>query len=400
MTFVSQPDAAARPARARVPHIALAALGAAYFLIGVASLGAVGMVVEMGAALEVPPSAIAGLVTVFALLYALAAPATQALIGHLARRDVIAGGLLLAGAGCALSALAQDYDTVVAARLIMAVGAAMTGPTLTAAAASMVPPEERARALAIVFGGMSIASVAGIPLASQLAQSFGWRWAWGALAVAAVLAAPVIRGMLPAGNRGARASLAALGAVLGDRAAALTISVTGLAITAQFTTYALVAIWLVEAAGQPVSLIPPALLLCGVGGVVGNVAAAMSSRAFGEAATCLICLLGSLACMIAMPFATGHPAAALGVLALWSGLSMGYMAPVQSLLVSQTGDRAPLALALNGSAVYLGMAGGSTVAAVGYAALGAGPLPLVSAGLMLAPLALYLLALRSRRTAV
>lgn len=397
MTF--HPDPVACEASPRTPAIALAALGAAYFLIGVASLGAVGMVVEMSAALDVAPSAIAGLVTVFALLYAVAAPAAQTLIGHVARRDVIAGGLLCVAAGCALSAVAQDYETVVASRLIMAVGAAATGPTLTAAAASMVPAEDRARALAIVFGGMSIASVAGIPLASQLAQSFGWRWAWGALAVAAVLAAPVIRGMLPAANRGARASLAALGEVLGDRTAAMTIAVTGLAITAQFSTYALVAIWLVEAADQPVGLIPPALLACGLGGVIGNVCGAMSSRAFGESVTCMICLLGSLACMISMPVAAGHPAAALTVLALWSGLSMGYMAPVQSLLVAQTGDRAPLALALNGSAVYLGMAGGSVVAAVGYEALGAAPLPLVSATVMLAPVALYILAARSRRRA-
>lgn len=384
----------------RATNIALAALGGAYFMIGVGSLGAVGMVVEMGAALDVPPSAIAGLVTVFALLYAVAAPLTQALIGHVARRDVIAGGLLLVAAGCALSAVAPDYETVVISRLIMAVGAAATGPTLTAAAASMVPRGDRARALAIVFGGMTLASVAGIPLASQLAQSFGWRWAWGALAVAAMIAAPTIRAMLPAGNRGARASLAALGEVLGDKAAAMTIGVTGLAITAQFSTYALMAIWLTEAAGQPASLVPPALLLCGLGGLVGNILAAVSCRALGEAATCMICLLGSLACMLAMPLAAGHVVSALGVMALWTALSMGYMAPVQSLLVSQTGDRAPLALALNGSAIYLGMAGGATVAAIGYDALGAAPLPLVSAALMIAPVTLYILSRRSRRTAI
>ncbi|MGR3782240.1 MAG: MFS transporter, partial [Albimonas sp.] len=228
------------------PRVALFALGGAYFVLGCASLGAVGMVEEIQAGLGVSAAAVASLVTVFSVVYALTAPAAQAVAGHLRRRAAIAGGLTAIAAGCVISAAAPSYTVLICARLLMGLGAAMTGPFLTAAAATLVAPEDRARALATVFAGVTASSVLGVPLASFLAQTLGWRWAWGALALAAVICAVVVWQLLPAANRGSRASIATLTAVLRNRPLAMTVAACGTSVVGMFSTYALIAVWLAE----------------------------------------------------------------------------------------------------------------------------------------------------------
>ena len=125
-------------------RFALIALAAAYFFIGATSLSIIGLVPEMSADLGVTPASIASLVTIFALVYAVAAPGLQAALGGFSRAKLVSAGLVLVALSCFGSAMAGDYATVAASRATMALGAALAGPTASAAAASMVPPERRA----------------------------------------------------------------------------------------------------------------------------------------------------------------------------------------------------------------------------------------------------------------
>ena len=368
------------------PRVALYALGGAYFVLGCSSLGAVGMVEQMQLGLGVSAAAVASLVTVFSLVYAVTAPIAQAVAGHLKRRMAIAGGLCAIAGGCVLSALAPSYELLIAARLIMGLGAAMTGPFLTAAAATLVAPQDRARALSTVFAGVTASSVLGVPLASFLAQEMGWRWAWGALGAAALVFACVVWLLLPAGNKGARASLKTLAAVLRNRTLALTIAALGGSIIAQFSTFALIAVWMARAGGVSAEMIPPALFLFGVGGIAGNALAAPATRYLGGRGAAMASMTFCLAAMLALPLAAGSEIAVLAVMTIWSGAGMMVMVPVQSLLVQLDPERASLTLALNSSAVYLGMAVGATVAGASLGLLGAAAMPLVSAGLMVCAL--------------
>ena len=99
------------------PRVALFTLGGAYFVLGCASLGAVGMVEQIQAGLGISAAAVASLVTVFSVVYALTAPVAQAVAGHLRRRAAIAGGLCAIAAGCLISAVAPSYPVLIAARL-------------------------------------------------------------------------------------------------------------------------------------------------------------------------------------------------------------------------------------------------------------------------------------------
>ena len=142
---------------------ALWALALAYFTMGTSSIAVVGLVSNMAADLRVSKPDVAVLITVFAITFALAAPLLQVAAGSLARRTLLLGGLVVMAAGCALSALAPTYGGVVAARVLMALGAAAVGPVASSLGAGLVPPERQGQALAVVFGGMTLASVLGLP---------------------------------------------------------------------------------------------------------------------------------------------------------------------------------------------------------------------------------------------
>lgn len=368
---------------------ALIALACAYFFIGATSLGVIGLVPEMAAGLGISKAAAATMVTSFAMVYAVAAPGLQAMLGDVSRRTLLAGGVSLMALSCWLCALAPDYWTATAARVGMAIGAAMTGPTASAAAASLVSPEDRPRALAAVFTGLTVSTVLGVPLVSFLGQTFGWRVAWGVLGLAAAGVVPFVLMLIDRENRGQRATLSAFATVLRDRALALSVATTAAQLLAQFVTYGLLAVWLLDAAGYPSGAIPPLLLVLGIGGIAGNALSPVIAARLGPERA----IQAGLTVMIAMLFLMALSDASSWILPvfifIWSVAGLMVMAPLQTRLVRLAPGQASLSLALNASAIYVGMSLGSALGTVVFEAGGLPFLPLVSAVLAIGALFVF-----------
>lgn len=377
-------------ARFPVP-IVLTVLAVAYFFVGTTSLGVIGQVAEMSEGLDVRNSAIAGLVTIFAVVYALSAPVAQAVLGGMPRRRLIALGVSVMGASCFLCAVAPDYWVVAVSRVGMALGAAITGPTASAAGAALVPAEGRARALAAVFTGLTVASVMGMPLASWLAQTLGWRWSWIVIGCAAWSLVPFILWSMSDRNKGQRATLATMIAVMRDRALALSISTTALQLMGQFITYGLLAVWLVEVAQAPHHLVPLLLFLFGVGGVLGNQVSSLIAGRLGPEGTVTACLCTVIVALVTLWLLPPVLWLIVPAMMAWSAAGLMVMAPLQTRLVGLAPEKSNLSLALNASAVYVGMSAGSAISAVAYEAVGIGILPLLTA----AGIAMALVAFRA-----
>ncbi len=113
--------------------------------------------------------------TVFALTYAVLAPVLGALTDRVERRTVLVVSLVVFALGNAASALAPGLGTLLAARVATAAGAALYIPAASASPAALSPPERRGRAMAVVLGGLSAATVAGVPFGTWLAADLGWR---------------------------------------------------------------------------------------------------------------------------------------------------------------------------------------------------------------------------------
>ncbi|MEM7210552.1 MAG: MFS transporter [Pseudomonadota bacterium] len=353
-------------------------LGFCQFCASWGSLAIIAVQVEMRTGLSVTAEAVAALVWAFSFSLALGAPAAQALIGHWPRRAVLLASLCLLGFGAAGLGFAQSWEQAMVARVAMALGAASVMPTASVIAASVVTEAQRPAAMSVVFGGLTASLVIALPVSSAVAEAAGWRAAWFVAGGAAFAAALGVALGVPGGVRGTRASLAAMLAVLSNRATGLTIATTALLICGGFMTYSMIAFWFVEIGEAPRAALTPALLASGIASMVGNAFSSHVIRLFGREGTIVAGLAFTAACFLILWVMPGfHLLSYPAFVCFGVGWAL-CLAPLQARLMETAGERAQLALALNASAFFggqgLGAAGGGAV----YEAFGPATLPLAS----------------------
>ncbi len=358
----------------------LLVLASGYFVVGVASLAVVGVLGPMGRDLGVAPSAAAGLVTAFALAFAVVAPTAQAALARFALPAIMIAGLVGLAAGTVATALASDYTTALAARILTGAAAALVGPSASSIAAARVPPAARGQALGLVFGGLTVATVAGVPLAAWLGGHLSWRMVFVCVAAAALLAAVLVRALVPraAGAGRTSAGLADMLALARGRAVGAAVLAALLQMAAQFITYALIGRLLSERFGAAPDAVALALLVFGGAGVLGNIAAARLTDRIGANLTLRVSVIGMALSFVVLALAAPSFPAALAALAGWAVFGLMFQAPQQKRLAAAAQERTPVALGLNAAALYLGMAGGSALGGVVYTGLGPAALPVAS----------------------
>jgi DHA1 family inner membrane transport protein len=378
---------------------ALWALALAYFTMGTSSIAVVGLVSNMAADLRVSKPDVAVLITVFAITFALAAPLLQVAAGSLARRTLLLGGLVVMAAGCALSALAPTYGGVVAARVLMALGAAAVGPVASSLGAGLVLPERQGQALAVVFGGMTLASVLGLPFTAWLGAQLGWRAMFGGLAVLGLVTAVTIALLVGDRRAAPRISLASFGQVLRQRAAAWAIGMSVCHMAAQFSLFALVAPFLQERFSLPAAQVSLALLVGGMSGVAGNLLAGRIGDRLGAARSLQLTVIGMACASTALLLLPGVAWLGIAAYAAWSLAGMGFYAPQQKRLIGLAPELRNLLLAMNASALYIGMSLGAAAGSRAWDALGAWSLPAVALVFIGCSLATFVLSRRAEQAA-
>lgn len=341
------------------------------------------------------PVALAGqLVTIFGLAYALGSPLLAVASARMDRRRLLLGALGLFAAANLGAALAPAYGPLVAARLLAALTAAAYTPVATAAAVSLVAPERRGRALAMVTAGMTLAILLGVPLGALVGRVYGWRATFGLVAALAVLAAIGLILCLPTLPATPVASLRSRLALLADRQLAGLLMVTLLALTGSFSvyTYLLPLLATVHPSASQATVLFAAF---GAGGVVGNALGGVAADRFGAARTVGVVLMALAGILALFAGVEGSLIGSGGLLFAWGFAGWAWFPPHQARLVERAGRAAPTALALNGSVIYLGIAlsGGMGGLLLG----GAGPtvLPLAAAGVVAVSLLISVLVART-----
>ncbi len=372
----------------RSPTPALLALSLGYFTFGTSSLAVVGLSAPISSGLHVPAAQVGLLVSVFALTFAVAAPLAPVVLARVPRKRALLLGLGVMAIGGLLAAIAPSYGFLCGARVIGALGGAVFGPASSAAGSLIVPEERRPQALATVFGGMTAAAVLGVPLSSFLGNSLGWRWALTGVAVLTVLALVLVALLLPEVEAGERPTARAYRLVLGTPGTVPTVLTTLFFMAAQFTVYGVAGAYIAARFGSPPSTVALVLLAFGVVGVIGNASGARTYERFGGRATITTTQVGLGAAFLALALVPHALPAALAVFAFWAFFSQLYQAPQQARLVALLPDQRGIVLALNASALNIGVSLGSL--------LGSTALPWAGARLLsaigLVPLALAVVA--------
>ncbi|MYR55389.1 MFS transporter, partial [Streptomyces sp. SID625] len=209
-TASNPPSAAAGPSPDRPPtestdpsepaagwrgNAALLAFGT--FVVGTDAFVVAGVLPDIARSLRLSLGAAGQLVTVFAIAYALGSPLLAALTAHWSRRTVLVTALVVFAAGNAATAVAPDYVTVLAARVVAALGAALYTPNAATTAGALAGDRHRGRAFSVVNIGLTSSLVLGAPLGTAVGESYGWRATMWLVTILPLLVAPLLVLRLP-----------------------------------------------------------------------------------------------------------------------------------------------------------------------------------------------------------
>ena len=294
----------------------------------------------------------------------------------------------LGNLGCAL---APSYGWLMAARIVTAFAHGTFFGVGSVVATSLVAPERRASAIALMFTGLTLANILGVPFGTWLGQVYGWRATFWAVTVIGLVTLPVIALLIPHDKPEAaagdwRADLA----VLGRKPVLLGLATTVLGFAGVFAVFTYIAPLLTQVAGLPEGLVSPVLLLFGGGLVLGNLLGGRLADRW-----LLPSILGSLGALalvlLGMGFVVASPVAMTVAVGLLGVAGFATVPPLQMWVLQRAeGAGQSLAASFNIGAFNLGNALGAWLGGLAIEhGLGLAALPWVA---MLLPLLALLLA--------
>jgi len=248
-------------------------LGLSVFALGTSEFMLSGILQPLAHDLDVSIPRAGLLISAFAIGMVVGAPLLAAATLRLPRRTTLIGLLAVFGLGQVVGALAPGYAVLFASRVVSALACAGFWAVGAAVAVSLVPENARARAMAIMVGGLSVANIAGVPAGSFLGQHAGWRAAFWAVAGLAALALVGVVTLVPRTDPPTAADRPRLSReirIYADKQVWLALLTIALNSAAVFALFSYLAPLLTEVSGLDESWVPTVLALFGVGGLIGT----------------------------------------------------------------------------------------------------------------------------------
>ncbi|MFD9432769.1 MFS transporter [Streptomyces sp. NPDC060002] len=367
--------------------LALLALAVGAFGIGTTEFVMMGLLPDVADDLHVSIPTAGHLVSAYALGVVIGAPLLAAATARMSRRTVLISLMGLFVVGNALSAFAPGYDSLLAARFLSGLPHGAFFGVGAVVATNMVAPERKARSVSLMFLGLTVANVAGVPVATLMGQHLGWRATFlgvGVIGLAAIasLALLIPRDHTHAPAVGLRRELAALRSLPVWLALGTTVAGFG----ALFSAYSYITPMLTDSAGYADSSVTLLLALFGVGATIGNLLGgrladhAMRPTLFAGL-TSLVVVLALFPLLMTTAWGGALAVVLLGVAAFVTG------SPLNLMVMEKAAAGPSLASSANQAAFNMANAGGAWLGGLALAA-GFGATSPALAGAVLAALGL------------
>lgn len=352
---------ASTAASGRLP-LALYALTAGAFGIGTTEFVIMGLLQQVAADLGVGIAAAGLLISGYALGVFVGAPLLTLASGRMPRKAVLVTLMVVFTLGNLACALAPDYASLMAARVVTSLAHGTFFGIGAVVATSLVGPERKATAISVMFTGLTVATLLGVPAGAWVGVEFGWRATFWAVAAIGVVATAVIAWLVPATGRdaappSAREELR----VLGRPQVRLGLLMTVLGYAGVFAVFTYIQPLLVQVSGFSEAAVSPILLVFGVGMIAGNLAGGRLADRWPMPA-----VFGTLAALaavlLAMTFALRHPVAAVLFVGVLGAAAFATVAPLQMRVLRKAeGAGQNLASSFNIAAFNLGNAAGAWI---------------------------------------
>jgi len=348
--------------------LALLALAVGAFGIGTTEFVMMGLLPEVADDLDISLPTAGHLVSAYALGVVIGAPLLAAVTARMSRRTVLIALMALFVAGNAASAFAPDHHWLLAARFLSGLPHGAFFGVGAVVATTMVAPERKARSVSLMFLGLTVANIAGVPVATLMGQHLGWRATFlgvSAIGLAAIaaLAALIPHDRVAPAPGGLRGELAALKSLPVWLALGTTVAGFG----ALFAAYSYITPMLTDSAGYADTSVTLLLALFGVGATVGNLVGgrladhAMRATLFGGLVS-LVVVLGAFPLLMSTPVSAAVAVVLLGVAAFVTG------SPLQLMVMEKAPSAPSLASSANQAAFNLANAGGAWIGGLALAA--------------------------------
>jgi len=373
----------------------LLALAAGAFGIGVTEFAPMGLLPVIATDLGVSIPTAGLLISAYALGVMLGAPLMTLTTGRVPRRTLLIGLAAIFTIGNLLSAVADSYGLLLAARVVTSLNHGAFFGVGSIVAAGLVPPNRQAGAVAAMFMGLTIANVVGVPLATWAGDVLGWRASFWGIAGIGVLVMAALRLTLPNLPAPTGGDMTAELRVLGRGPVLAALALTVIGSSAMFTVFTYIAPILREVTHASLGFVTAMLVTYGLGLTVGNwLGGKFADRSVDR--TLIVTLAGLSAILVAFAFAMPFAGPTAVLVFLWGIASFALVPPLQVRVMAAASDAPNLASSMNIGAFNLGNAIG---AAVGGAVIAGGlGYPAVSlAGAVASGLGLVLVLALTRR---
>ncbi|MGE8071268.1 MULTISPECIES: MFS transporter [Serratia] len=364
--------------------LALLALTISAFAIGTTEFVIVGLIPTIAEQLGVTVPSAGLLVTIYALGVAIGAPVLTALTSRIPRKLLLVGLMVLFTLGNLLAWQSPSYESLIVARLLTGLAHGVFFSIGSTIATSLVAKEKAASAIAIMFGGLTVALVTGVPLGTFIGQQFGWRETFLAVSLIGAVATLASVILVPSniknqGSAGVREQLK----VLTHPRLLLIYAITALGYGGVFTTFTFLAPMMQELAGFSAPTVSWILLAYGVAVAVGNIWGGKLADRHG-AVRALSFIFAALAILLLVfQFTASHSIAALLTVIVMGVFAFGNVPGLQVYVVQKAAQYTPnavdVASGLNIAAFNIGIALGSVIGGQTVASLGLAQTPWIGA---------------------
>lgn len=344
--------------------IALLALTISAFAIGTTEFVIVGLIPTIATDLGVSLPSAGLLVSLYALGVAVGAPLLTALTGRMPRKALLLSLMALFTAGNLVAWQAPGYESLIAARVLTGLAHGVFFSIGSIIAASVVPKEKAASAIAIMFTGLTVALVTGVPLGTYIGQHFGWRATFLAVSALGLIAFLGSLLFVPRDVPHSKpASLTAQLSVLAQPRLLLVYAITAVGYGGSFIAFTYLAPLLEEVTGFSPHVIGAVMLVYGVSVAIGNLWGGRLADRRGPIAALKLIFALLAAVLLVLSFTAPNAWLMLATVLVWGAVAFGNVPGLQVYVVKQAERLAPQAVdvasGLNIAAFNLGIAGGA-----------------------------------------
>ncbi len=382
--------------------IAIWALTVSVFAIGTTEVVMIGLLPTIAKEFSISIASAGWLVTSYAIGVAIGGPFVAAFTNKINRKRLLITIMLLFVVSNGLASISSNFSLLIVARILSGVAHGVFVGIGANIASSMVPKEKRATSIAIMFTGLTVAMVTGVPLGTYIGQQFGWRFTFGGIAVIGFLCLLANQLWLPKGiKQAAPIRLKDQFKVLRNKSMLLGFSLTLFSFSALFGTFTFLSPLLEKISGFTENQITLILLLYGIAVVFGNLMGGKFSNK--KPATTLIFLFTTLSIAFGLMYLLlSYRSTALILVATMGFIGFGTV-PGMQLYVIQLSEKylagtEDVASVLNISAFNVGIALGSSIGGMLISeSLGLLSITLMSAGFSLIAIVMAIISIKREK---